>query len=73
MPFITTPERVGRRDGMREGISALLEMRFGADGLKLMPEIEEVHEEEKLVAIMQAIKTIESSEDLRRIWSPQTS
>src|SRR5205085_4577160 len=24
MPFITTPERVGRREGMREGIESLL-------------------------------------------------
>lgn len=48
MPFITTPERVGRRAGMREGIESLLRVRFGEEGLKLMPEIQQVYEEERL-------------------------
>ena len=39
MPFITTPQRVGRREGMREGIESLLRVRFGEAGAKLMPEI----------------------------------
>ena len=34
MPFITTPERVGRREGMRIGIELLLRARFGEEGLK---------------------------------------
>lgn len=39
MPFVTTPERVGRRAGIRRGIEVVLRLRFGEDGLKLMPEI----------------------------------
>ena len=30
------------------GIESLLRVRFGEEGLKLMPEIHEIHEEEKL-------------------------
>jgi hypothetical protein len=70
MPFITTPERVGRRAGMREGIEVALKIRFGEEGLKLMPEIHEIHEEEKLRAILKALETAASPEEVRRLWAP---
>src|SRR5207302_4910505 len=47
MPFITTPERVGHCRGMRRSIELLLRMRFGDEGLKLMPEIHQIYEDEK--------------------------
>jgi hypothetical protein len=70
MPFITTPERVGRREGMREGIESLLRVRFGEEGLKLMPEIREIHEEEKLRAVLKALETAASPDEVRRLWAP---
>jgi hypothetical protein len=70
MPFITTPERVERRAGMREGIESLLKVRFGEEGLKLMPEIHQIHEEEKLRAILKALETATSPHELCRLWSP---
>jgi hypothetical protein len=71
MPFITTPERVGHRRGLRRGIESLLRVRFGEEGLKLMPEIQEVHEEEKLEAILKALETAASPDEVRRVWSPE--
>lgn len=73
MPYITSIERLGRREGMREGIEALLQVRFGEEGLKLMPEIQEIHEEETLRAVLQALKTATSLEEVRRLWSPPAS
>jgi hypothetical protein len=73
MPYITSIERLGVRRGMCRGIEALLHVRFGAEGLKLMPEIREIHEEEKLEAILQALEAGASLEDVRRIWSPPAS
>jgi hypothetical protein len=70
MPYITSVERVGVRRGLRMGIEALLHVRFGDEGLKLMPEIREIHEEEQLEAILQTLKTAASLEEVRRIWSP---
>ena len=70
MPFITTPERVGHRKGLREGIEALLRVRFGDDGLRLMPEVQGIHEEEKLRAILKALETAANLDDVRRLWSP---
>jgi hypothetical protein len=73
MPFITTPERVGHRRGLREGIESLLRVRFREDGLKLMPEIREIHEEETLRAVLKTLETANSLDEVRRLWSPPAS
>ncbi len=73
MPFITTPERVGHRRGLRQGIESVLRIRFGEEGLKLMPEIREIHEEEKLEAILKALETAASPDEVRRLWAPPAS
>jgi hypothetical protein len=73
MPFITTPERVGHRRGLRMGIESLLRVRFGEEGLKLMPEIREIHEEEKLEAILKALETVPNPEAVRQLWAPPAS
>jgi hypothetical protein len=72
MPYITSIERLGRCRGMCRGIEALLHVRFGEEGLKLMPEIREIHEEEKLEAILQSLGAGVSLEDVRRVWLPGT-
>jgi hypothetical protein len=73
MPFITTPERVGHCRGLREGIESLLRVRFGEEGLRLMPEIREVYEEEKLAAILKALETANTPDEVRRLWAPPAS
>jgi hypothetical protein len=73
MPFITTPERVGHRRGLRAGIESLLKVRFGEEGLKLMPAIREIHEEEKLQAILKALETAASPQAVRQLWSQGAS
>jgi hypothetical protein len=70
MPFITTPERVGRCYGMRRGIKAALKVRFGDAGVALMPEIERIYEEEQLQAILDLLITATSLEEARRLWLP---
>ena len=70
MPFITTPEWYYLCKGLRQGIESLLRVRFGDEGLQLMPEIQEIHEEEKLEAILKALETAASLDEVRRLWSP---
>jgi len=55
---------------MRRGIESLLKVRSGDEGLKLMPEIQDIHEEEKLDAILTALETAASPDEVRRLWSP---
>jgi predicted DNA-binding ribbon-helix-helix protein len=70
MPFVMSIERVGRCDGLRMGIQSVLRIRFGEVGLRLMPEIQEIYEEEKLQAILIALETAASPDEVRRLWTP---
>jgi hypothetical protein len=72
MPYVTSIERVWHARGLRKGIASLLKVRFGDEGLKLMPEIEKVYEEEKLEAILKALETATSPEAVRPLWAPPT-
>ncbi len=73
MPYVTSIERLALRRGMCRGIETVLRIRFGDEGLKLMPEIREIYEEEKLEGILTALETATSLEEVRRHWSPATS
>ncbi len=68
MPFISTPEHVGEERGLRKGIESILRVRFGPEGLKLMPEINQVYGEEELSAILKALETAASPDEVRRLW-----
>jgi hypothetical protein len=72
MPFVSTPEWVGRKRGLLEGIKSSLDIKFGDAGLALMPEIERIEEPEQLQVVLRAIKGASSVEELRRLWAPQT-
>ena len=81
MPFMTTPERIGREEGRTEGlakgrtegltkgIEVALELKFGESGLRLMPEVRAIEDEGKLEAVLLAIRTAAGPEDLRRVWT----
>jgi hypothetical protein len=73
MPYVTSIERSARREGQREGIESMLRHRFGDAGLKLMPEVHEIHDEEQLRAILKALETAASLDEVRHIWSPTNS
>ena len=76
MPYVTSIERLARSEGLREGrresIESLLRVRFGDEGLKLMPEVREVQDEEVLRAVIKALETATSLDEVRRLWSPGT-
>jgi predicted DNA-binding ribbon-helix-helix protein len=72
MPYVTSIERLARREGQREGIESLLRVRFGEEGLKLMSEIQEIHEEETLRAVLKALETATSLDEVRRLWASGT-
>jgi hypothetical protein len=77
MPFVTIAERVGmekgleigRKEGLLKGIEACLRQRFDAEGLELMPELREIHDHDLLVKILDAIGTVATPDDLRRVWT----
>ena len=71
MPYMTSFERLARTEELRAGIELGLELKFGTDGLKLMPEINEITEVEELRSIREAIKTASSPDAVRRVWAPK--
>jgi hypothetical protein len=73
MPFVTSYERSARREGIRLGIKTALKIQFGEEGLKLMPEIQAIHEEEKLEAILTALETAASPDEVRQLYAPPTA
>ncbi len=69
MPFIDTYERTGMRNGLLQGIEALLRVRFGAEGLELMPELREIRDHVLLEKVLERIETADSPAAVRRVWT----
>ena len=85
MTFITTAERVGmekglaeglekgreegREEGLLAGIEALLEVRFAAAGLALMPEVRQIQDADLLRRILASIKQADTPDAVRQVWA----
>ena len=69
MPYITTAERIGRAEGLVEGIGAMLEMKFGPAGAALIPEIQEIGDLATLERLLQAIKQAATLDEVRAAYT----
>ena len=58
-------EARGRREGIISGIELDLEIKFGSEGLQLMPQISQITDLEQLKVIQRGVKTVNSLEELR--------
>ena len=74
MAFVSSAERYGlregRKEGLREGIAAMIEFRFGEAGRSVKEEIAQINTVATLEAILEALKTVATPEDLREIYAP---
>ena len=82
MQYVTTFERDAREEGKEEGkkegkkealikgISLGLRLKFGDRGQDLLPEIETIDEVDTLEAILEAIETTATVEELQQIYQP---
>jgi hypothetical protein len=70
MPYVSSVERIGIRQGLLEGIELGLELKFGTEGLDLLPEISEIRDVEQLRAILTSLRTVNTLEDLRQLYQP---
>jgi hypothetical protein len=73
MPYITSVERSGIRQGLLEGIELGLKLKFGSEGLEILPEISQFHDIEQLRAILKGLETVSTLQQLRQIYQPTTS
>ncbi len=72
MPYITSVERSGIRQGLLEGIELGLELKFGSEGLATLPEISGIADVEQLRAILAGLKTVNTLSELRQIYQHST-
>ena len=80
MPYITSVERIGRqkgleqgrfegmKEGLLKGIELGLELKFGSEGLGILPEISQLQDVEQLRAILSGLKTVNTLAQLRQIY-----
>ena len=57
----------GIQQGLLEGIAALVELKFGESGLKLMPQIGKIRDPERLRHIKEAVKASREAQDLEKV------
>ncbi len=85
MPYVTSAEQIFReagleeglqkgrqewlQEGLLEGIELGLKLRFGADGLVLMPEIRAIADVDLLRTLRIAVETAATPDELRRFWA----
>ncbi len=83
MPYITSIERIGMKrgleqgiqqgrqegleEGLRLGIQALLKVRFGAESMSLMKDMETIKDVTKLEQIQQALTSVEKLDEVRKL------
>lgn len=81
MPYVTSVERIAKQEGVREGllegllegIKLGLELKFGDEGLELLPEISQIQDTELLKEIQSGIKQASSTEELRSIYQTDST
>ncbi|MEM9906913.1 MAG: hypothetical protein AAF921_17985 [Cyanobacteria bacterium P01_D01_bin.44] len=73
---LETGRQEGLQEGLREGLlSAIelgLELKFGAEGLRLLPEISKLEDVDLLKALQEGLKVAKRLEELQTIYQPQT-
>lgn len=60
------------REDLLAGIATVLEVKFAASGLALLPEIRQLDDLDLLRKILQAVKQADRPEALRRLWSDRS-
>jgi hypothetical protein len=68
MPQMDFFDRMGMRKGLLAGIESCLKVKFGAEGLELMPELREIHDHVLLGKVLKRIETADSPAAVRRVW-----
>jgi hypothetical protein len=59
----------GREEGLLAGIRVALEIKFAAQGLTLMPEIQRIQDVRLLRKVLEAVGQAETPEAVRQVWS----
>ena len=80
MPYITSVEKIGiqkgrvqgMREGLLKGIELGLRLKFGSEGLGILPEISELQDVNLLEAIVSGLETVSTLDELRLLYQHST-
>lgn len=72
MRYVTSFERIARREELLKAIELGLELKFGTNALSLLSEISLLEDIEQLRTIRVGIKTVSTVEELRQIYRNRT-
>ena len=75
MPYVSSVERMalkkgrieGRVEGLMESIELDLRIKYGSPGMKLLATIKEIHDIERLRAVLLALKTASDLAEIKRL------
>ncbi len=82
MPYISSVERIGIKKGLEKGleqgltkglligIELVLELKFGAAGLELLPEIRALTDPQVVEAIYSTLRTASTVDEVRQVYAP---
>ncbi len=70
MPYVTSWERMGQAKGLLDGLAVALELKFGAAGVALLPDLQQIADPEILRRVGERIKTASSVDELRLVYDP---
>jgi hypothetical protein len=73
MQYVTSFERIARIESLLEGIELGLKLRFGTEGLSLLPEISTIEDVEQLRAVLAGLETASNLDELRQIIQNSTT
>jgi hypothetical protein len=73
MQYVTSFERIARIESLLEGIELGLKLRFGTEGLGLLPEISTIEDVEQLRAVLAGLETASNLDELRQIIQNSTT
>ena len=65
MAYITTAERIGRTEGLREALAMTLATRFGAASEPLLPALQQFHNPDTLHTLFNRILGSTTLDDVR--------
>ena len=76
MPYITSVQRIGRQEGRQEGrqdgllkgIELGLKLKFGAEGLAMLPEVADIKDAGLLEMILSGLETANTLEEWRNLY-----
>ena len=69
MPLFDAADRADMERLLLLGLEVALDLKFGAKGLALMPEIREIRDHVLLRKILKRIRTASSPAEVRRMWT----